>query len=171
MSETRTRRLSARLERARERRAERGPSDRWMLVVGGVLLPVGLLAVLLGWAGVTHTVYVYDQLTYIASGSLVGLALVVVGGFVYFTYWQTVRVREARLHHEESQATLLRIEALLAQGAPSTSGLVATSTGSMVHRATCEVVRRRQDLVAVLDPTGRELCALCDPLEGVPLQP
>ena len=167
MSETRTRRLSERLERARERRAERGPRDRWMLVVGGVLLPLGLAAVLLGWAGVTHTVYVYDQLTYLASGSLVGIALVVVGGFVYFTYWQTVRVREARTHHAESQAVLLRIESLLAHGTPALSGLVATSTGSMVHRATCEVVLRRSDVVPVGDPAGLEPCALCDPLAAV----
>jgi hypothetical protein len=112
---------------------------------------------------VTHTVYVYEQLTYLASGSLVGIALVVVGGFVYFTYWQTIRVREARTHHEESQQVLLRIEALLeGRGAAPVTGLVATPRGTMVHRSSCEVVRRRTDLV----PAGEGLapCALCDPL-------
>ena len=165
MSEAASRqeRLVARLERIRARRAERGTSDRWMLVVGGTLMPLGLACVILGWAGVTHTVYVYDQLTYIASGSLVGLSLVVLGGFVYFTYWQTVRVREARVHHEEDQAVLLRIEALLSDGATTTSGLVATRNGTMVHRATCTVVRGRGDLVPVPAGTDREGCALCDP--------
>jgi hypothetical protein len=161
---TRQQRLAARLQRIRARRAERGPSDRWMLVVGGVLMPLGLACVVLGWAGVTHTVYVYDQLTYIASGSLVGIALVVLGGFVYFTYWQTLRVREARSHHEEAHAVLLRIEALLTEGAPSMTGLVATPSGTMVHRATCAVVRGRRDLVPVAASTDREACALCDPL-------
>ena len=162
--DSRQERLVARLDRIRARRAERGPSDRWMLVVGGTLMPLGLACVALGWAGVTHTVYVYDQLTYIASGSLIGIALVVLGGFVYFTYWQSVRVREARTHHEESQALLLRIEALLSGGAPPTTGLVATPSGTMVHRATCTVVRGRRDLVAVPAGTDREPCALCDPL-------
>ena len=167
VTKTWTKRLSGRLERARERRADRRPNDRWMLVVGGVLLPVGFAAVLLGWAGVTHTVYVYDQLTYLASGSLVGIALVIIGGFVYFTYWQSVRVREARAHHAESQAVLERIESLLSQASPSLTGLVATSKGTMVHRATCEVVKRRTDLVPVLDPAGRKLCGLCNPLTSV----
>ena len=167
-SESRQERLVARLERIRQRRTDRGPSDRWMLVVGGTLMPLGLACVVLGWAGVTHTVYVYDQLTYIASGSLVGLSLVVLGGFVYFTYWQTVRVREARTHHEEDQAVLLRIEALLGEGTPVTSGLVATRNGTMVHRATCRIVRGRRDLVPVPPGTDREACALCDPFDAVP---
>ena len=160
-------RLVARLERIRQRRAERGPNDRWMLVAGGTLMPLGLACVVLGWVGVTHTVYVYDQLTYIASGSLVGIALVVLGGFVYFTYWQTVRVREARTHHDEDQAVLLRIEALLSEGTPVASGLVATPGGTMVHRATCTVVRGRRDLVPVPADTDREPCGLCDPFGAV----
>lgn len=164
MTETRTERLSARLQRARHRWTERRPSDRWMLSLGGLLLSLGLAAVVLGWLGVTRTVYVYEQLTYLASGSLVGIALVVVGGFVYFGYWQTVRVREAREQHAENQAVLLRIESLLAHGTPTLSGLVATATGTMVHRATCDVVRGRTDLVPVLDGSGRVPCGLCDPL-------
>lgn len=170
MTETPSRqeRLALRLERIRERRAERGPSDRWMLGVGGVLMPLGVAFVVLGWLGVTRTVYVYDQLTYLASGSLVGLALVVVGGFVYFTYWQSVRVREARAHHEAEQEVLLRIEQLLvARGTPRGSGLVATRRGNMVHRDSCQVVRARADLVAVTDGASLKACALCLPA-GVP---
>lgn len=88
----------------------------------------------------------------------------IVGGFVFFTYWQTVRVREARTHHAESQAVLLRIEALLSQTGPRPSGLVATSTGTMVHRASCDVVRQRSDLVPVHDTSTWEVCGVCDPL-------
>lgn len=157
-------RLADRVERIRSRRSERGPNDRWMLVVGGLLLPLGVALVVLGWAGVSHTVYLYDQLTYLASGSALGLALVIVGGFVYFTYWQTVRVREARTQHEESQQVLLRIEALLSKGSPALTGLVATSTGDQVHRAGCLAVRDRSDLRAVAADTDLTPCRLCDPL-------
>jgi type II secretory pathway component PulM len=157
-------RLAERIERIRARRSERGPSDRWMLLVGGLLLPLGIALVVLGWVGVSHTVYLYDQLTYLASGSALGLALVIVGGFVYFTYWQTVRVREARAQHEESQQVLLRIEALLGKGSLPLTGLVATSTGDQVHRAGCAAVRDRTDLRPVSDDTDLAPCRLCDPL-------
>lgn len=156
--------LGSRLRRIKQRRAERTPNDRWMLVLGGTLLPLGLAAVVLGWAGVTHTVYLYDQLTYLASGSVLGLALVIVGGFVYFTYWQTVQVREARVRHEESQSVLLRIEALLAQGERPSSGLVVTAKGDQVHRATCTAVVGRTDLRPVAATTDLAPCRMCDPL-------
>jgi hypothetical protein len=156
--------LGSRLARIRQRRTQRTPNDRWMLVLGGTLLPLGLAAVLLGWAGVTHTVYLYDQLTYLASGSVLGLALVIVGGFVYFTYWQTVQVREARVRHDESQSVLLRIEALLAQGERALSGLVATPKGNQVHRPSCTAVVGRTDLRSVPATTDLAPCRLCDPL-------
>jgi hypothetical protein len=156
--------LGSRLERIKSRRVQRPPTDRWMLVLGGTLLPLGLACVVLGWAGVSHTVYLYDQLTYLASGSIVGLALVIVGGFVYFTYWQTVQVREARVRHDESQSVLLRIEALLSSGAPAVTGLVATPKGNQVHRATCTAVAGRTDLRPIAIGTALAPCRLCDPL-------
>lgn len=155
--------LGSRISRIRERRVQRTPNDRWMLVLGGTLLPLGLAAVVLGWQGVTHTVYLYDQLTYLASGSVLGLALVIVGGFVYFTYWQTLQVREARVRHDESQSVLLRIEALLALTEPPRQGLVVTPKGNQVHRASCAAVTGRTDLRAVAATTRMAPCRLCDP--------
>ena len=173
---SRQERIRARLEVIRERRAERSPNDRWMLIVGGALLPLGLALVVLGWAGVSHTVYVYDQMTYLVSGGLLGLALVVTGGFIYFTFWQTKRIREARSQHEESQATLLRIEEAqavllriesLLRGVPieaPLTGLVATATGTLLHRADCVAVRGREGLRPVTaEEAGLTPCQLCDP--------
>ena len=155
--------LGSRMDRIKARRREREPNDRWMLVLGGTLLPLGLAAVVLGWAGVSHTVYLYDQLTYLASGSVVGLALVVIGGFVYFTYWQTVQVREARVRHEESQALLGQVLAALVRVEP-VSSLVATPKGNQVHRSTCTAVAGRTDLRPVAVGTDLAPCRLCDPL-------
>ncbi len=156
--------FAQRVQRIRSRRQDKQGSDRWMLVLGGTLLPLGLAFVALGWAGVSRTVYLYDQLTYLASGTAVGLALVIVGGFVYFTYWQTVQVREGRIRHEESQEVLLRIEALLSQSVPAVPGLVVTAKGTLVHRSDCVAVRGRPDVRPA--PVGIELaaCRLCDPL-------
>ncbi|HVU73661.1 MAG TPA: hypothetical protein VHE83_11930 [Mycobacteriales bacterium] len=108
---TRVRTLSSR-GRARSK-------DRWMLVVGGVLVPLGVLLVFLGWLGASKTPLLFEQIPYLISGGQLGLALVVGGGFVYFTYWQAVRVREARAQHTELMAALARLETTMASPAVS----------------------------------------------------
>ena len=159
-----------------------GERDRLLLVLGGVLVPLGLLLVVLGWVGASRTVLLFEQLPYIASGGLLGLALVVAGGFVYWSYWQTLLVREARADRAELTAGLQRLEALLeralvaappvaeAAGAPSAgSTLVATPRGSMLHRPDCAAVAARDDLRAVsADAPGMVPCRLCDPLADQP---
>ena len=152
-------------------------SDRWMLVVGGTLLPLGVVLVLLGWYGASHTVLLFEQIPYLISGGLLGLALVMGGGFVYFAYWMTLLVRETRTEREDMQAVLLRIEDLLQAGAqPQTrraatgssvasAELVATKTGTMMHRPDCVAVDGRDNLRSVTPGTpGLTPCKLCDPL-------
>ncbi len=156
-------------------RGRRGlASDRWMLLAGGLLLPLGLVLVLLGWWGASHTVFLFEQVPYLLSGGVLGLALVIAGGFVYFAYWLTLLVRESRLGREELAAALLRVERLLEQGAaPRTartpgaaSGrLVATKAGTMLHRPDCVAVDGRDNLRSVTaDTPGLTPCKLCDPL-------
>jgi hypothetical protein len=58
-----------------------------LFVGGAVLMPLGVLAICLGWYGVAHSHYVYDQNTYLISGGLLGLGLVFLGGFLYFGAW------------------------------------------------------------------------------------
>jgi hypothetical protein len=154
-------------------------NDRWMLVLGGTLLPLGVVLVLLGWLGASRTPLVFEQVPYLISGGLLGVALVVSGGFVYFAYWMTLMVREARKGREELTAGLARLEVLLAGvpavGAPggvangaSYAGaqrLVATRTGTMLHRPDCSVVSGREGLRAVaVDEAGMEPCRICEPL-------
>ena len=151
-------------------------SDRWMLVVGGTLLPLGVVLVLLGWYGASHTVLLFEQVPYLISGGLLGLSLVIGGGFVYFAYWMTLLVRESRTEREDLQAVLLRIEDLLqAQAQPQTrrtastsvavTDLVATKTGTMMHRRDCVAVDGRDNLRSVTATTpGLTPCKLCDPL-------
>jgi hypothetical protein len=174
--------LAGRVARLRQD-ATGGRYDRWMLVVGGLLLPLGVLLVVIGWLGTAHTVLLFEQIPYIVSGGLLGLALVVVGGFVYFGYWQTLLVREGRDQHRDLVASLGRIEALLAgqQSQPPAAGaggtsrggapvaspaLVATPNGTMLHRPDCSVVAGRTDLrrVAVGAP-GFEACRICQPFD------
>jgi hypothetical protein len=153
-------------------------NDRWMLVVGGVLLPLGLVLVLLGWYGASRSVLVFEQIPYLISGGLLGVALVVAGGFVYFAYWLTLLVRESRTATSDLQSVLLRVETLLQeQATPRTARtpagtttayqgeFVATKTGSMIHRTDCVAVDGRDNLRTVTPKTpGLTPCRLCDPL-------
>lgn len=174
-----------RLRRLAERAAglrTRGPAatsgwDRALLIGGGVALPLGVLLVVLGWFGASRTVLLFEQIPYLVSGGLLGLALVVSGGFVYWSYWQTLMVRELRAERAERAAAFARLESLLERSltAPATGGgsepaaahpaLVATPNGSMLHRTDCTVVAARDDLRPVQASTpGLLPCRICEPL-------
>jgi hypothetical protein len=174
-------RLSTNVRSLRLPRAGFQLNDRWMLYVGGTLLPLGLVLVILGWQGASHTVLPFEQIPYMISGGLLGLALVFVGGFVYFAYWMTLMVRENRFLRADLVSVLGRMENLMqdaARPAPApraatvsktrNGGLVATKTGSMIHRADCVTVENREGLRPVTATTkGLTACALCDPLAEV----
>jgi hypothetical protein len=172
---SRQRRLAERVSLLRTR-AGTGSVERWLLWIGGVLIPLGVMLILLGWWGASKTVFVFEQIPYVVSGGLLGLALVFAGGFVYFAYWQTVIIRELRTDRQEVVAALRRIQLSLdGQGTASMNGhspavasgatYVATPTGTMFHRPDCTVVARRED-VAQVDAANTELlpCGICDPL-------
>lgn len=154
-------------------RAAGGRWDQWMLIVGGVLMPLGVLLIILGWVGASHTPLQFEQTPYLISGGILGLALVVSGGFVYFGYWQTLRVRESREQAQELTNALARLEALLASGATTTdgktgvtAGFVATPSGSIYHRPDCTVVAGRTDLTSVNPArTKLEPCRICAPAD------
>lgn len=74
----------------------RSVDERTLMVLGGVLVPVGLLVILLGWFGASRTPNVFEQVPYLISGGLLGLALVFLGAFLYFAHWLTRLVQEQR---------------------------------------------------------------------------
>ncbi|MCU1596189.1 MAG: hypothetical protein JWO12_3581 [Frankiales bacterium] len=178
-------RLTANIRALRVPRAGFSVSDRWMLYIGGTLLPLGLVLVILGWQGASHTVLTFEQIPYLISGGLLGLALVFAGGFVYFAYWMTLMVRENRLMRADLVSVLGRMELLMQETALPVAAprrvagprapaaattvvapdLVATKTGTMIHRADCVAVQNRDNLRPVSATTkGLTPCALCDPL-------
>jgi hypothetical protein len=168
--ENRFARLTTQVRRLRTR-AWLGSNDRWLLVVGGALMPLGIVLILLGWAGASRTPLPFEQTPYLISGGLLGLGLVFAGGFVYFAYWQTVRIRESREQTQQLVASLGRLEALLQAGGAAGAGgatvttFVATTTGSIFHRQDCTVVAGRTDLRRVdPDRDGLAPCRICDPL-------
>jgi hypothetical protein len=166
-------RLSTQVRQLRTRAAS-GNLDRWLLITGGILMPLGIVFILLGWAGASRTPLPFEQNDYLISGGLLGLGLVIAGGFTYFAYWQTVRIRESRVQASELTAAIRRLEGLLGgSAAVAATGVVATgktfvatANGSIFHRPNCAAVSGRDDLSAV-DPATTDLrpCRICTPLD------
>jgi hypothetical protein len=126
-----TRRHNRLAASVRELRTRAGGADlaRVLLTVGAILVPLGIALILLGWSGVSHTTDTFEQMPYVVSGGLLGLALVFAGGFCYFAYWQTLVVRAVRRDAADIRAmreALQHIETLLAAN-PTLSGLAASS--------------------------------------------
>jgi hypothetical protein len=84
-------------------------SERLLLVLGGIIAPLGLVVVVLGWWGASNTPYDFEQVPYLISGGMLGLGLVFLGSFFYFAHWLTQLVKE---HREQSQAILAALERL-----------------------------------------------------------
>ena len=168
--------------------------DQLMTVVAAVLLPLGLVMVFLGWYGASHTPYLFEQIPYLVSGGLLGLGLVVTGGFVLFGSWIARTANEQRTRDLELleavrglREELARVSSAAAQpvpappvqrgrrksvsAAPDTNGstphgLVATARGSMLHRPDCAIVTDRDDVhdVTADEAEGMRSCRLCEPL-------
>ena len=155
------------------RRTQIVVTERWLVIAGGVLIPLGIVLVLLGWYGASHTTRLFEEIPYLISGGLFGLVLVVVGGACYFGYWLARLLSNER----EMLGALLRIEEKLDAGALPVSGnavavaapaetLVATKTGTMYHRPDCSVVRGRSDgdlRLVNAGENGLSACQICAP--------
>src|SRR4051812_1521350 len=63
--------------------------DKWFQMIGGVLLGVGLLAIIAGWYGVSHTTREWRQTPYLLSGGFLGLGLIFIGGVSLFSFLVT----------------------------------------------------------------------------------
>ena len=89
--------------------------ERVMLVVGAALVAAGVAAVVVGYLGASHTILVAGQVPYLISGGLLGVALVFLGGLVYFGYWLALLVRETRAERAAVRAEREQLRAVLAE--------------------------------------------------------
>lgn len=104
---------------------------RWTLAqvlftIGSVFVPLGLVLIGLGYWGVAHTSLVFDQLPYLASGGLFGLALVILGGFTYFGHWQVLAIEERRAESRRQADSDRELLATLIQVREALDALVAS---------------------------------------------
>lgn len=94
-------------------RPSRVEDPRVLPVVAAATMTMGITAILLGWFGAARSTLVEEQIPYLISGGLLGLALATIGALLFFSHWLTVGIKEARqreharrLDHAELLAAL-----------------------------------------------------------------
>jgi len=150
--------------------------ERTLMVIAGVVAPLGLVLILLGWYGAARTPNLFEQIPYAISGGLFGLGLLFLGSFCYFAHWMTELVKEHRAQSGALLEAISRLEdtvrtsgtrvdpaATSAAAALNGVALVATHKGTMAHRPECVVVAGKTDLRAVDADEGLAPCKLCEP--------
>ncbi|HWE56876.1 MAG TPA: hypothetical protein VG435_15300 [Acidimicrobiales bacterium] len=182
-------RTESRLQRLRQSNLDL--RNTWQIIAGSLLLPLGIALILLAWSGAAHGRVDQQQIPYLVSGGIGGLAVVMIGCFFYWAHWLYRIYDQADLHHQEAmreQRELMRalIEAVAASGGRvdlpheaieavglSTNGIrtartfVATPTGTNFHSAGCPMVANRSSNLRSLteDQIGdMKPCRVCDPL-------
>ena len=165
--------------------------NTWQIVVGSLLLPLGIGFILLAWSGAAHGRVDQQQIPYLVSGGLGGLAVVMIGCFFYWAHWLYRIYDQADLHHQEAlreqrEMTRALIEALAssgarvavpaaAEGATAVGGngltggrtFVATATGTNFHTPGCPMVANRAaTLRTVAEDQLDQMkpCRVCEPL-------
>jgi hypothetical protein len=167
----RQQRLAAAVKNLRTRQSLSAiPVDRWVLIAGAIMVPLGIALIILGWYGAAHKALSIQQFPYLISGGILGLGLMITGGLAYFGYWITRLVQENRTNTRELLAAIDRLAAVggedeVAGAAAVADGmLMATATGTMLHRPDCPVVANRPGVRRVKASTpGMVPCKICEP--------
>lgn len=151
------------------------------IVLGAILIPLGIAAIILGWNGAANGRVDQQQIPYLISGGILGLAGVIIGCFAYWSHWLYRIYDQSDLHHQEAmgqQAELIR--ALLEQRAAGTAltssgastngaGFVATPTGTNYHVPGCPMIANRATSlrpVSQLEATEMRPCRVCEPVDA-----
>lgn len=98
-----------------------------LFLAGGVLLPLGIVVICLGWYGIAHTAYQYDQLVYIVSGGMLGLGITFVGGFLYFGAWIARSASDQKAANQRLTEAVHALTDALRNGAADTSAATGFS--------------------------------------------
>ena len=95
-------------------RTPQSENERWLLILGVVLMVLGLLFIIVGYYGASRTEVIVESISYLISGGVLGLGLIVVGAVLFARYSMTRYLRYwlIRMVYEE-QANTDRVVAAL----------------------------------------------------------
>lgn len=112
--------------------------NTWQVLAGAILLPLGVAVIILGWNGAAHGRVDQQQIPYLISGGILGLACVMVGCFFFWAHWLYRIYDQADLHHQEAmreQSDLLRtlIDAVERRPADPVASQVAAELAALLE--------------------------------------
>ncbi|HAM01846.1 MAG TPA: hypothetical protein DCQ30_06410 [Acidimicrobiaceae bacterium] len=118
-----------------DRGVERARRADWdvrqiMLVVGAVAMALGFVAIILGWYGAAHSAFLFQEIPYLISGGLLGIALVAGGGFLFFAAWLVRMIEENRDYNARLARTLDRVDRILDTVSPHAVDGFTTQLGN-----------------------------------------
>jgi hypothetical protein len=105
-------RLGQVMDNARSGRATRDVR-KIMQVLGMLTVGFGFVCILLGWYGASHSPYLYQEIPYLISGGLLGVALVIGGGVLVRCAWSMRLVEEERRNALAIVRSIDRLERIL----------------------------------------------------------
>lgn len=122
------------------RAVERSRRRQWdvrqiMLVIGATLMALGIVAIVLGWYGAAHSAYLFQEVPYMISGGLLGVALVAGGGFLFFAAWLVRIIEENRDANARLAQTLDRVDRMLGAATDGAGAPGVPGAGGAYHQA------------------------------------
>jgi hypothetical protein len=109
---TRLGRLAAVVDRARPGRSSRNVR-KWLEWIGMAGIVFGFVCILLGWYGAANSPYLYEEVPYLISGGLLGVALVIGGGVLVRCAWSMRQIEEDRRNALAIVRSVDRLERVL----------------------------------------------------------
>ena len=105
-------RLAAAVDGVRHGRNDR-TLRKIMQQLGMLTTAFGFVCILLGWYGASHSPYLYQEIPYLISGGLLGVALVIAGGTLVRSAWNLRQVEEDRRNALAIVRSVDRLERIL----------------------------------------------------------
>lgn len=105
-------RLSALVDKARPGRAGRNVR-KTMQMAGMAVIVLGFVFILVGWYGAAHSPYLYEEVPYLISGGLLGVAMVIGGGVLVRSAWTLRQIEEDRRNALAIVRSVDRLERIL----------------------------------------------------------
>jgi hypothetical protein len=109
---SRLQRLAKLVEKARPGRAGRNVR-KTMQTIGMAVIVLGFVFILLGWYGAAHSPYLYQEVPYLISGGLLGVAMVIGGGVLVRSAWTLRQIEEDRRNALAIVRSVDRLERIL----------------------------------------------------------
>jgi hypothetical protein len=115
---------------------------RFLLTLAASLMTMGVTAIVIGWFGAAHSTLIEEQVPYLISGGLLGVALSTIGSLLLFTHWLTVGIREAREREAARRTDHAELLAALRELAPSNVPQERSTDGRARSSRTERPIRR-----------------------------